>query len=87
MNYYSLSKMTQNLSIALLRPVTTQEIRQALKQLNCIDEYNYPTLSALGCNLCKMKTDYRGREYATWSEEVEREVYEYLLNRKNKFLM
>ncbi len=84
MEYNSLSKMTQNLSIALLRPVTIKEVRQVLKQLNCLDEYNYPTLSALGCNLCKMKTDYKGREYPVWSEDVEREVYEILLARMNK---
>jgi len=84
MEYNSLSKVTQNLSIALLRPVTTQEVRQVLKQLNCLDEYNYPTITALGCGLCKMRNDYRGREYPTWSEEVEREVYEILLERTNK---
>ena len=82
MEYNSLSKMTQNLSKALFRPVDIKEVKQILKHINCLDIYNYPTPTALGCNWCKMKTDYRGREYATWSEEVEREVYEILLSRR-----
>lgn len=82
MEYNSLSKMTQNLSKALFRPVDIKEVKQILKQLNCLDIYNYPTLTALGCKWCKMKNDYRGKEYATWSEEVEREVYEILLSRR-----
>lgn len=82
MEYNSLSKMTQNLSKALLRPVDVKEVKKVLKQLNCLDIYNYPTPTALGCKWCKMKTDYRGRKYATWSEEVEREVYEILLENK-----
>lgn len=84
MEYNSLSKMTQNLSQALLRPVDIKEVKQILKQLNCLDIYNYPTITALGCNWCKMKNDYRGKEYATWSEEIEREVYEYLLSKQTK---
>lgn len=81
-NYYSLSKMAQNISQALCRQVKKSEIQQILKQLNCLDIYNYPTPTALGCKWCKMKTDYRSKEYATWSEEVEREVYEILLSRR-----
>lgn len=76
--------MTQNLSKALLRPVDVKEVKKVLKQLNCLDVYNYPTPVALGCNWCKMKTDYRGKEYATWSEEIEREVYEYLLSKQTR---
>lgn len=81
-DYYSTSKMTQNISQALFRQVKTSEIQQVLKQLNCLNIYNYPTPTALCLNWCKMRNDFRGKEYATWSEEVEREVYEILLNRR-----
>lgn len=82
MEYNSLSKMAKELSTELHRTVTIREIQQILKHLNCLDIYNYPTPTALGCNWCKMKNDYRGKEYATWSEDVEREVYEILLSRR-----
>lgn len=81
-NYYSISKMAKELSTELHRTVTIREIQQILKQLNCLDIYNYPTPVALGCKWCKMKTGYRGKEYPVWSEEVEREVYEILLSRR-----
>lgn len=84
MEYNSLSKMAKELSTELHRTVTIREIKQILKQLNCLDIYNYPTITALGCNWCKMKNDYRGKEYATWSEEIEREVYEYLLSKQTR---
>lgn len=84
MEYNSLSKMAKELSTELHRTVTIREIQQILKQLNCLDIYNYPTITALGCNWCKMKNDYRGKEYATWSEEIEREVYEYLLKKQTR---
>lgn len=84
MEYNSLSKIAQNISQELRRQVKISEIQQILKQLNCLDIYNYPTPVALGCKWCKMKTDYRGRKYATWSEEVEREVYEYLLSKQTR---
>ena len=81
-DYYSISKMAQNISQLLYRKVKISEIQQILKQLNCLDTYNYPTTIALGCKWCKMRNDYRGKEYATWSEEIEREVYEILLENK-----
>lgn len=84
MEYNSLSKIAQNISQELRRQVKISEIQQILKQLNCLDIYNYPTPTALGCNWCKMKNDYRGRKYATWSEEVEREVYEILLSKQTR---
>lgn len=84
MEYNSLSKMAKELSTELHRTVTIREIQQILKHLNCLDIYNYPTPTALGCNWCKMKNDYRGKEYATWSEEIEREVYEYLLSKQTR---
>lgn len=83
-NYYSISKMAKELSTELHRTVTIREIKQILKQLNCLDICNYHTSVALGCKWCKMKDDYRGKEYATWSEEVEREVYEYLLKKQTR---
>lgn len=82
MEYNSLSKMAKELSTELHRTVTIREIQRILKHLNCLDIYNYPTPTALVCKWCKMKTDYRGKEYATWSEEIEREVYEILLENK-----
>lgn len=84
MEYNSLSKMAKELSTELHRTVTIREIQRILKHLNCLDIYNYPTPTALGCNWCKMKNDYRGRKYATWSEEVEREVYEILLSKQTR---
>lgn len=82
MEYNSLSKMAKELSTELHRTVTIREIQRILKHLNCLDIYNYPTPTALVCKWCKMKTDYRGKEYANWSEEIEREVYEILLENK-----
>lgn len=52
MEYNSLSKMAKELSTELHRTVTIREIQQILKHLNCLDIYNYPTPTALGCNWC-----------------------------------
>ena len=52
-NYYSISKMAKELSTELHRTVTIREIKQILKQLNCLDICNYPTSVALAVNGAK----------------------------------
>lgn len=81
MEYTSISQMIKGLSMALGYNVRTKEVQQVLRQLKMLDRYNNLTLNAVG--LYKMGY-YRGRQYPKWNEEVEREIYEILLEKRNR---
>ena len=83
MNYNSTFQIAQNLSTSLGYTITSKKVQQVLRQLDCIDEYNEPTVKAIANNSYKTGY-YRGREYIKWCEDVEREIYEILLDRSNK---
>ena len=83
MNYNSTCQIAQNLATSLGYTITSKKVQQVLRQLDCIDEYNEPTVRAIANNLYKIGY-FKGREYLKWNEEVEREIYEILLDRSNK---
>ena len=74
MKYYSCTKIARQLTETLFEEVTTNDVKEALRKLGYLDQWNRTTDEAFGLYK-NIVLEFCGRDYIAWREDVIEDIH------------